>query len=58
MQRPSSANDWQMPSPPTVESAKPFFPPRTVLHDEHDTLYYADSASTRSFSIFFSVSIL
>jgi len=32
-------------------------PERTVPLDEHDTSYFADSASIRSFSIVFSVSI-
>ena len=35
----------------------PCLPLRTVPLDEHDTSYFADSASIRSFSIVFSVSI-
>ena len=35
----------------------PFLPERTVPLDEHDTSYFADSASIRNFSIVFSVSI-
>ena len=46
-----------MPTPPTVEPTIPCLPLRTVPLDEHDTSYFADSASTRSFSIVFSVSI-
>ena len=35
----------------------PALPLRTVPLDEHETSYFADSASIRSFSIVFSVSI-
>jgi hypothetical protein len=35
----------------------PFLPERTVPLDEHETSYFADSASIRSFSIVFSVSM-
>ncbi len=57
MQRPSSANEWQMPTPPTVLPTIPFLPLRTVPLDEHDTSYFADSASIRNRSIVFSVSM-
>ena len=57
MQRPSSANEWQMPTPPTVLPTMPALPLRTVPLDEHDTSYFADSASIRSFSRVFSVSM-
>ena len=53
----SSANEWQMPTPPTVEPTIPCLPLRTVPLDEHDTSYFADSARMRSFSIVFSVSM-
>lgn len=46
-----------MPTPPTVEPTMPCLPLRTVPLDEHDTSYFADSASTRNFSIVFSVNI-
>jgi hypothetical protein len=46
-----------MPTPPTVEPTIPFLPLRTVPLDEHDTSYFADSASMRNFSIVFSVSM-
>ena len=46
-----------MPTPPTVEPTIPCLPLRTVPLDEHDTSYFADSASIRSFSMVFSVSI-
>ena len=47
-----------MPTPPTVEPTMPFLPERTVPLDEHDTSYFADSASIRNFSIVFSVSMV
>ncbi|MDE6003336.1 MAG: hypothetical protein K2G76_07605, partial [Prevotella sp.] len=56
-QRPPAANEWQMPTPPTVEPTMPFLPLRTGPLYEHDTAYFADSASTRSFSIVFSVNM-
>ena len=57
MHLPSSAKLWQMPIPPTVFPTMSFCPLRTVPLDEHDTSYLADSVSTRSFSMMFSVSI-
>jgi hypothetical protein len=57
MQRPSSAKEWQIPMPPTVEPTMPAWPLRTVPLDEHETSYFADSVSIRSFSIVFSVSM-
>ena len=57
IQRPSSANEWQMPTPPTVFPTMPLRPLRTVPLDEHDTSYFADSASNRRRSIVFSVNI-
>ena len=47
-----------MPTPPTVEPTMPCLPLRTVPLDEHDTSYFADSASIRSFSIVFSVNMV
>ena len=58
MQRPSSANEWQIPTPPTVLPTMPLRPLRTVPLDEHDTSYFADSASIRKRSMVFSVNMI